>query len=145
MYLTRMQPAFPLGNLHEEMDRLFGGLWTGWPREQSTAFPALTVWEDHENYYAEAELPGRKMEELEVVVTGNELTIKGARQAPEAKEGVTWHRRERGTGVFARVVRLPAEIESQSAQAILKDGILTLTLPKAREARARKIEVKTSA
>lgn len=131
--------------LRGEMDRLFQGLseglapWTG--LIGGGVLPALNVWEDERSLYVEAELPGLKMEDLELLVSGGELTIKG--QRPEAGgEGVTYHRRERERGDFTRVIRLPVAVEADKVEASLKAGILTIRLPKSDSARMRRIEVK---
>lgn len=105
-------------------------------------FPALNVWEQGDELYAEAEIPGLKGEDLDITVVGNELTIKGQRQEAPI-DGSVFHRRERGAGAFTRVVRLPAEIDASKVQATLHDGVLTLKLPKAESAKARKIQVTT--
>jgi HSP20 family protein len=108
-----------------------------------TAWPALNVWEEGDHLFAEAELPGMKMEELDVSVMGRQLTIKGQRAAGP-NVNFTYHRRERGVGDFARTITLPVEIDSAAVEATLKDGVLTIKLPKAPEARPRKIDVRTA-
>jgi HSP20 family protein len=105
-------------------------------------FPALNVWEDDRNIYVEAEVPGMKMDDLELTVLGNELTIKGCFRETK-REGVSYHRRERGGGSFTRVLRLPVDLDAEQVQAGLENGVLTVTMPKAASAKARKIEVKT--
>jgi len=82
------------------------------------------------------------MEDLEVLVTGDELTIKGQRHEAQ-QEGASYHRRERGVGSFNRSVRLPVGIDASKVQARLQDGILTITLPKAEGSRPRKVEIKS--
>jgi HSP20 family protein len=109
--------------------------------EASGSFPALNAWEDRENIYVEAELPGLAIENLDIQVKGDELTIAGERK-PKTADGLTYHRRERGTGAFRRLVRLPVEIDAEKVEASLRDGILTLRLPKAEAVKPRKIEVK---
>jgi len=145
--LTRtLNPLTALNELRREMDRVFDDFWPrfdgGWWAQPAT-FPALNVWEDGDCVYAEAEIPGVSQNDLEVYAVGNELTIKGTRKAREG-EDVSYHRRERGTGEFTRVVTLPVDIDPEKVQASLKDGILTVTLPKAEEAKPRRITVKTS-
>lgn len=108
-----------------------------------TAFPALNVWEDENNVYVEAELPGLKAEQIEVYTIGRELTIKGRRQ-PDQDPKALYHRRERGTGEFTRMMELPVDVDPDQVQAAMKDGVLTVTLPKSHEARPRKIEIRTS-
>lgn len=136
--------------LRGELDRLVDGFvgtvgewpgmgWVGGPR-----FPALNAWEDENNLYVESELPGLKMEDIEVLVCGHELTIKGERKEQRTDDSV-FHRRERGTGPFSRVLRLPAEIDGTKVEASLNAGVLTVKLPKAEAARPRKIQVKANA
>ncbi len=141
--------TYPINRLQDQMDRLFetvavpaANLWThDWFEPRAT--PALNVWEDEANLYAEAELPGLAMADIDVVTTANELRIKGEHKAFES-EDVTYRRRERRVGTFSRVVRFPIEIDPEKVQATLKDGVLTVTLPKAETARVRKIEVKAT-
>lgn len=129
------------------MDRLFkevAGEFAGWAPftwAGARAFPALNAWEDGQNLYVEAELPGVRMENIELTATGNELTLAGRRDPGQA-EGITPHRRERGVGEFSRTVRLPVSIDTDRVAATLADGVLTLSLPKPVEAKPRKIEVK---
>ncbi len=103
-------------------------------------FPALNILEDGEHFYAEAEVPGLAMDDIEVTVEGNELTIKGERKET-TEEGVSFHRRERAVGAFARTITLPVEIDVEAVSAGLKHGVLTVTLPKSAAARPRKIAV----
>ncbi len=146
MLLARRRfPTAPLHELRREMDRLFesfqgeSGHWA----LRGRAFPALNVWEDGECLYAEAEVPGMKMDDLEVFVIGNELTIKGRRQL-EAGEKFAFHRQERRAGQFTRVLTLPVEVNADKVEATLKDGVLSIIMPKAAAALARKIKVKTA-
>jgi len=142
---------FPVGlgtrRLGGDFDRLVHGLFRDFPTfgpvrfEGSRGFPALNAWEDRENIFVEAEIPGLAIENLDIQVKGDELTISGERK-PAVAEGLTYHRRERGTGAFRRVVRLPVEIDANKVDASLRDGVLTLRLPKAEAVRPRKIEVK---
>lgn len=104
------------------------------------AFPPLNLWEDEGRLYVECELPGVQMDDLKVAVVGRDLTIKGQRRSRPA-EGATYHRQERDTGSFHRVVNLPVDIDPGKVNAELRHGVLTITLPKAPEARPRKIEV----
>jgi HSP20 family protein len=145
MLLARTRfPMSPLNELRREMDRLFdsfrGEYGGAWPSRQRV-FPALNIWENAECLYAEAEVPGMKLDDLEILVVGNELTIKGRRQI-EAGEKFAFHRQERRAGQFARVLTLPVEVNTEKVEATLKDGVLTIIMPKATAALARKITVK---
>src|SRR5262249_55623368 len=106
-------------------------------------FPAVNVWEDGENVFVEAEVPGLKAEGLDITVVGDELTLKGER-SEESEEQASFHRRERGIGPFTRVIRLSSEVKADQVQASLTDGILLLKLPKTEAAKPRKIKVKTA-
>jgi HSP20 family protein len=135
----------PSTDLHAQMDRLlddfFGGP-SGRRFASMRRFPPANAWEDDANLYVEAELPGLKLEDLDISVLGNELTIHGRpRQAKET--GATYHLRERGTDEFTRMLTLPAEVNADKVSAILKNGVLTITMPKAEAARPRKIAIKT--
>jgi HSP20 family protein len=135
-----------IGWLRREMDELFQECFGSTNGERSDGaaevgtYPALNVWEDDQNLYAEAEMPGCRIEDLDVCVEGNVLTLRAERKI-EAKENWTWHRRERGWGKFVRVLELPVPIDADKVQAAFRNGVLTITLPKAEAARPRRIPV----
>ena len=118
-----------------------GHLWNGRVAAEAVVYPTLNVWDDGERFHAEAELPGFKIEDLELSVAGPQFQIRG-RRTFEPREGWTVHRQERASGEFSRMVTFPAEIDAGNVQAALKDGLLSVTLPKAPSAKPRKIEVK---
>ena len=148
MTIFRVSQPQPLTRLREGVDQLFNEVFEN--RSSRAPFgtfgrqavPALNVWEDDKNLYAEAEIPGQTLDEIELYVVGNELTVKGGRRDAE-QEGVTYHRRERGVGPFSRVLRLPVEIDAEKVKATLHDGVLGITLPKAQAVLPRRIEVKS--
>lgn len=140
---TRIEPWAEMNRLRNEMDRVFGRYSGGQPRRfGASAFPAVNAWEDDDNLYVEAELPGFELDDLEMYVTGeNQLSIKGQRKQPQL-EGGTWHRQERGFGSFSRMIELPAAVDSEKVDAEFKLGVLRITLPKREEVKPRRIEVK---
>ena len=147
MTVFRLERRNPALRLTGGVDRLFsdflGDVSPGFgllPLGRQT-FPVFNVWEDEGNLYAEAEIPGLKMDDLEVLVMGDELTVKGERKDIE-KQDVTYHLRERGVGEFSRVLSLPMEVDPEKVQATLRDGVLSITMPKAQNMLPRKIEVK---
>ena len=101
------------------------------------------MWEDAEHVYAEFELPGVAMEDLTIDATQQELTVSGKRADRTATQGEEERvlRRERYSGSFERTVSLPVPIDTESTQATFKDGVLTITLPKAAAARPRRIAI----
>jgi HSP20 family protein len=149
MLMTRQRPFgdvfSDLGLLQNEINRLFDHFGTGGPegeRRVAPSYPALDLWQDADNLYVEAELPGLELDDLEIYVTGgNQLTLKGKRELPEV-EGGTWHRRERGFGSFARAITLPNDVDADKVEAALRNGVLAVTLPKHEGAKPRRISVK---
>lgn len=137
---------YPTQQFRQEMDRLLADFFgNGGPHSgpASSSRPPVNAWETSEAVEVEVEVPGVKQEHIEISVVGNELALKIER--PEVThEGVTYHRRERGAGTLSRVMRLPVEVDADRVSAELRNGILTITLPKAAAARPRKIQVTTA-
>ncbi len=128
--------------LHGEMDRLLEGWGVDLTRGLVPSYPPVNVWEDADAFYVEAELPGMNQEQIQISVTHkNQLMLQGERLDQEPEKG-RWHRRERGFGRFQRVLKLPLPIDADKVEAKLEHGLLQLTLPKAEEAKPRKIAVK---
>ena len=145
MYLLRRGlPVARSDTFRRDLNRIFSDFKNGfgdlWPLDER-ALPALNIWDDEERICAEAEVPGFKMDDIEVSVMGNQLTIKGHREA-ETREGTTFHRHERRTGEFTRSLTLPIDVDPDKVEATLADGVLTVVMPKAEAALARKIVVK---
>jgi len=129
--------------LFEQMDRLFGpaGFDSPGPSPQAPAYPPLSVWEDEDALYVEAEAPGLKAEGIEVsVADGDQLTIAGARTPPADRSG--WLYQERGYGAFSRTITLPVAVDPDAVEAKYEAGVLTVTLRKAEVAKPRRIAVK---
>lgn len=138
-------PFDELERMQREVDRLAEALTGGLSREPSAGvYPPINMTEDNDNYYMRAELPGLKADELEISVTGNDLSIAGERRIPTENEKAKYHRREREAGKFSRIVSLPTQIDMSKAEAISADGILTIVLPKSEAAKPKRISVKTS-
>lgn len=86
------------------------------------------------------EVPGIAREDLQLKIQGNYLEISGTRKS-DAPEGYSAHRVERGTTSFTRSFTLPSDVDAAKVEAHLKNGLLTLTLPKEEEAKPRKITI----
>ncbi len=132
-----------LDQLRDEVNRLFSGVMENvngpWFAAGRNA-PAVNLWERPDALEVELEVPGVRSEHVDLSVAENELTIRI--QRPEtAEEGVVYHRRERPTGAFQRVLRLPVPVDAERVAADLRNGVLKITLPKAESARPRKINV----
>jgi len=132
-----------LDRMRQQMERLFSRLADRpLPRSQAGVFPAINLTEDKDKYYVRAELPGVKPEGLDIQATANGLSIAGERKIQAEEDGVKYHRRERESGSFARMISLPGEIDSAKVDASLSNGILTVIVPKAEIAKPRQITVK---
>lgn len=138
-------PLRELDFVRRELGRLAQGL-TDRTYEQRSAgvFPPLNVTEDKENFFIRAELPGIKADQLDISVTGKSVSISGERKPSKEDENLKYHRRERDTGMFSRVVDLPSDIDVTKVEARAADGILTVVLPKSEKAKPKQITVKTS-
>lgn len=129
-------------DMFRDVSRLFHNFletpsWAAGPK----GYPALNVWQDEHAFFVQAELPGLRLEDLDLTVLSDQLKIRG--QRPElSDDGTSYRHRERHTGTFERSVRIPSPINSDGVAAVLENGVLTITLPKAEEAKPRKIEVK---
>jgi HSP20 family protein len=142
----------PLGQLWNEFDdadneinRLLQLIAPRDPADPSgvpVAYPLVNIWDDDDNIYLEAELPGITVENLEITVTdGNRLNLKGQRKPAEAGK-MTWHRRERSFGSFSRTLTLPVLVDAERVEARFGLGDLSVKLPKSPKAKPRLIEVK---
>ena len=139
-------PMFAMHNRFNQLASQLDGLFE--PNDLRTvvnpiAFPLLNAWEDEDDFYIEAELPGFAWDDLEIFMNDDStVSIRGERKDPELSGG-KWQRRERTFGRFERSLTLPAPVSTDGVEATLKNGVLTVKLPKAAELRPRKIEIKT--
>lgn len=137
-----------LDRMKKEMDRLlsnFGsGIGPGTRLEQRTGvYPLMNVYDDGESFVVRAEIPGVNPGDLDISVAGDTLTLRGERKAPEVCEGACYHRRELSTGTFRRALTLPTQVDNAKVSANFVDGVLEILLPRAEQAKQRKIEVKS--
>lgn len=127
--------------LRREMNRLF----TEWPTRPgwsvASGFPAMNVWTDENNAVVTAELAGINPEDIDISVENDTLTLRGTRKPEEAEEGATFHRRERRFGNFNRSFRLPFKVDAGNVEASFKNGVLSISLPRAEEDKPRKIAI----
>jgi HSP20 family protein len=104
-------------------------------------FPPLDVRETDDAYIVEAEIPGMRPEDTEVTLEGRTLTIRGRFGDERREEAENYLLRERRSGSFVRAISLPAEIDADNASSTCENGELVLTLPKAPQNRARRIQI----
>jgi HSP20 family protein len=135
----------PFGSFDRGIDRLFENLWRGTGAPAAAVpggfTPRIDVVEREAEYVVSAELPGLEEKDVRVEVHGDVLTLHGEKRSEHADEGSGWRWAERSYGAFRRAIRLPVEVEGDKASASFKNGVLTVTLPKASSARVRHIPV----
>lgn len=152
MALVRRQPstrtdpwtAFPFGQLSTLRDELSSFLEdpfsVGAPQFFQAWAPALDLYEDKDKLTVKLEAPGLKKEEIDISLEDDVLSVSGERKE-EKQEGENY-RRERYFGKFYRSVQLPCPVQADRVDARYEDGVLTITLPKAEEARRKQISIK---
>jgi HSP20 family protein len=110
-----------------------GQLLSGWS-------PALDLYQNNDNIVAQVELPGMRKEDIEISLHDGTLSIAGERKM-ESPDGEKVERSERYVGKFRRSITLPVRVDASKVNATYRDGILTVTLPKAEEAKPRQIQI----
>jgi HSP20 family protein len=140
LVVNRIPRTIPQAQLHDEFNQMFEQLWTNIARPTTASGPAMNVWEDEGAFYIESELPGMSMNDVDVTVLDDQVTIKGTRTLTEPENGRILRRERRG-GTFNRTWTLPTAVAADGVSATLKDGVLLVTLPKAPQAKPRRIEV----
>jgi len=114
------------------------------PDAQGAYLPSFDIKETSGGYVFVADLPGVRQENLDINLTGNRLTISGKRESEEKKEGENWFTTERSFGSFTRTFSLPEGVDGSAVQAELRNGVLTLTVPKVPEVQPRRITIQAS-
>jgi HSP20 family protein len=130
-----------MDRLQREMNRLFSSYAPSRLRS-APGYPALNIWENEDGQMVSAEMPGVQIEDIDITVEGDTLTISGERSSDGLPEGAQYHRRERGAGEFLRSIRLPYAVDLENIQASFADGILTVSLPRAEAEKPKKISIK---
>jgi len=121
--------------LRRELERLFN------EAAPSTPASAIVGFDDEgANFVLRADVPGLREGDMEISVAGNTVTLRGERKV-EVPEGYSTHRRERSAVKFAKSYQLPTRVDADKVTATLKQGVLTLTLPKIAEAQPRQISI----
>jgi HSP20 family protein len=132
-------------NLRDELNSFFelpvwsnfargGQLFSGWS-------PALDLYQSNDNVMAVVELPGMRKEDIEISLHDGTLTISGERKRESSSNGEKAERSERYIGTFRRSIALPTRVDASKVSATYRDGILTVTLPKAEEVKPKQIQV----
>jgi len=143
--VSKRKNTTELVSLQDQMNHLFDHLWSGWPTEltnlQTTTFlPSLDLKENETEYLLEVELPGMTEKDVEISVHDNTLFLKGEKKKEEESQDkkTGFHRIERSYGSFSRAIPLTEEIDEESINASLKNGLLKLNLKKVPRDRTKK-------
>lgn len=144
-----LSPLFardPFAGFQQEMDNLLSRFKTDWNGDWPTVVisPAVDLSETDEALQVQMNVPGLKAEEIDIEVSGNTIRICGEHKEEKEEKGKTYHRVERRTGSFSRVLALPVAVKEDKVCAECNDGVLTITLPKTEVAKTRKIAVKSN-
>ncbi|MDX2020173.1 MAG: HSP20 family small heat-shock protein [Deltaproteobacteria bacterium] len=151
MSLVRKNTAWPsvpslFGNVwaadpFRAMEEFWGREGAGLARKAASFVPSVEVKENAEGYVVKADLPGLKQEDVKITLTGNVLRIEGHRHEETTEEKDRYHVTERSYGSFARSFALPEGTNPDSVSALMKDGVLTVTIPKRPEEKPRTISI----
>jgi HSP20 family protein len=134
-----------LDDFRRRMDRLFEGFDARWGAGEAygATWPRAELRDTGSELVLEAEVPGLSDKDIQLTVTQDTLGLAGERKV-EVPEGYSVHRRERGNHRFARSWALPTKIDTERVAATVKNGVLTVTMPKSAEARPRQITVRAT-
>ena len=142
----RPDPLDSLTHIQREMSDLLDFLSSTPPKGTyiNTEFPPIIVSTSGDNVIVRAEIPGIKVNDLDVQVVNDVLTIKGERKTSIDVSKTTYLRRERPYGTFARAIILPERVDAEKVTASYKNGVLVVTLPKAPESKPKQVIIKKS-
>ncbi|NTU65660.1 MAG: Hsp20/alpha crystallin family protein [Chloroflexi bacterium] len=146
--VVRWEPFNEMVSLRDAVNRLFEdsfirpGAWP-LPFEAGALSIPTDMIETKDNVIVKVSAPGVESEDIEISVVGDTLTIKGETKSEEHFEEASYIRKERRFGSFQRTLSLPASVASDKAKAEFENGVLTLTLPKAEEAKPKSIKITT--
>lgn len=134
--LATWDPFRDMARAHDEFSRLWG-----LGRGEATFAPAVNIHEDEKAFAVSVELPGLTKEEVDIELDGGVLTLKGEKKFENEKSEKGFHLVERRYGKFVRRFSLPDTVDAEAVEATMRDGVLTLTLPKIEAPKPKKIAV----
>ncbi len=147
MAIRRWEPFSELMSLREAMDRLFEESFVRptrlAPVLDYTRMVPIDVYQTENEVVVKASLPGVKPEDVDISILGDMLTIKGETKSEQEVKEENYQRRELRYGAFTREISLPAIVQADKAEATFENGMLTLHIPKAEEAKPKQIKVRT--
>ena len=137
--LTRWEPFAELGELRNQLDRMFGdGRERGWA-------PAVDVVREKDSLVIHADVPGIKPDEVKIEVEDDILTVSGKHEETTEEKEKNFLRRERRYGSFSRSMALPPGVDPKKIKATTRDGVVEVTVPLPKQPEKKKIEIKPTA
>ncbi len=143
--VKRKNADSPLGHLQDPMSNVLSRFFDDWQMGDFGAknWLPLDIAESEDEFTVQAELPGLNSEDVDISVVNNMLTISGEKKVEKEDKGKNYYHTERRYGSFHRSLQLTSNVDQNKVEASYKNGILTITLPKSENAKARKIPVKS--
>ncbi len=135
--LVPLRPFREMEDWDRDFEDMFGK--PLWPAERW--MPAIDVFEKEDRFMVKADLPGMKMEDIDVSVVGNSLVIKGEKKSESEVKEEDYYRAERSYGSFFRSMPFPSDVDVKKIDATYENGVLEVTLPKMAEAKPKKVRV----
>ena len=134
----------PFTAWRDEMNDLLARIWSGQDDRSGwlASRPALDVSETENAFEVRLDMPGMDPKDFDIQVQGNVVTLSGKREEKKEEKDKTYHRVERRSGSFSRTVNLPCDVNEDEVAAEYTQGVLSVSLPKAEESRAKRIVVK---
>lgn len=132
-----------LDDMRKEMGRVVGDLWDGNGSDGKTFAPRLNLAESDKAYEITIDLPGIDPQDVSLEFKDGQLWVSGERKFEEEEKGKSFHRIERGFGQFRRVISLGTDVDADNVDASYKNGVLSVTVPKAAAVQPRKIAVRS--
>jgi len=142
--VVRWNPIRNFVSVQDELDRVFGRTWRTDENGARVWQAPVDVEEQPDRYTLHLELPGLKLEDIKITLEDNTLVIRGEKTRTEEQKNATYHRLERVYGTFERTFSLTHAVKSDKIEATYRDGVLEVSVPKAEEAKAREIPIKTA-
>ena len=142
MPIVRWDPFNELVELNDEIGRWWQISSRKERREPGAWFPVVDIKEDEKQITMRADLPGMKMEDIDVSINNNQVTISGERKMEKEEKGKDYTRIERSYGAFSRTFTVGVPLKEEHVKASYKDGVLEIQLPKAEIRKVKKIEIK---
>ncbi len=141
--LSRWDPFRDILTLPDRVNRLFSDPFArlAWTDTVGAWFPPVDIHEEEDRVVLRAEIPGVSKDDIDINVENGTITLRGEKKQEKTVEGEGTYRMERFFGNFARSFSLPTSIDPEKIKATYKDGVLEVVLPKAEEARPKKIKV----